>query len=81
MTNKFKPIGGVEPQSDVTIGRIDAVLRLTPDGIYRIDGRVIPVGNHAGLCVDDGQLVSGIHDTINNSVGLSGAVLGVDVPK
>ncbi|MFC0246400.1 hypothetical protein ACFOLL_04355 [Falsochrobactrum ovis] len=80
MTQHVGPIGGIDRQ-DITIGRIDAILRLTPDGIYRLDGRLIPVGDNPALGINDSQLVSKIHSRVNNGVSLGGAVLGADVPE
>ncbi|KEY05144.1 hypothetical protein [Brucella inopinata] len=74
------PIGG-EHRQTITIGRIDAVLRFTPDGIYRIDGRVIPVGDDPALSIDDRKFVSSVHSGTDNGISLGGAVLGVDVPE
>ena len=65
----------------IRIGTLVGSLFLEPDGVYRIDGRVIPVGNDTTLRVDDGKLVLGVHDGADDGVGLSGRAIGVNVPE
>lgn len=59
-------------------------LRRDPDGVYRIDGRVIPVrddGACAEVAVDHRKAIIPIHDRLNDSERLSGSVLGVNVKE
>lgn len=59
------------------IGRWD--LTLNPDGVYRVDGRVIPSADHPAFRVDDGEPVVGVHSGIDNAEGLGWAVLGAHI--
>lgn len=52
-----------------------------PDGIYLVDGRVIPVADHARAGVNDGQPVVGIQGHRNPSVSLVGVHIGADVEQ
>lgn len=56
-------------------------LRRGPDGVYRVDGRVIPVCYDAAGCVDDGKPVVAVHSGINDMKRRGGAVLGVYVEE
>mgnify|MGYP006873511011 CR=1 FL=1 len=59
-------------------------LRLEPNGVYRVDGRVIPVCDNCTNNVgadDDSQSIISIHGRQDVCVGLLGAVIGMDVEK
>lgn len=59
-------------------------LHTGPDGVYRIDGRVIPIRDDGPKVVggiDNGQAVVGVHDHSHAVIGLVGRQRGVDVEK
>lgn len=68
-------------KSSRIVGTISGNLWLEPNGIYRLDGWVVPVGHDATFGVDDRQLVEGQHNAVHNGVSLSGSVLGVNIPE
>ena len=70
----FEPVAG-----DGNAARF--ALTLCPDGVYRVDGRVIPVRDDSALSVDDGQPVVSIERKEDVSIGGLGSVLGVNVKK
>lgn len=70
--------GGIELE---LVGHLTGALFRSPDGIYSIKGRVIPVGHYAGGGIDNGKPISGVHNAPDNGVGLLGAVIGVHVPE
>lgn len=72
MTNQGQ-IGGPRPD------RFE--LRLGPDGVYRVNGRVIPIADDAAKGVDDCQLVPEIHLRADQRVSRSGVCLGVNVEQ
>lgn len=56
-------------------------LRREPNGIYRVDGRVIPVCDEGAEpigTVDDRQSVVRVHNTPNIGVSLLGSVAGMN---
>ena len=71
---KFSAIGGpaYEDRFKLTLG---------PDGIYRVDGRVIPAADHPAYRVDNGKPVIGVHGGVDNLKSPMGAVIGMNVPK
>lgn len=74
IAGKFPAIGG-----DGNAERF--ALRLVPDGVYRVDGRVIPVCDNAVLSVNDSQPVVSVHNSKNVGIGLLGSQLGVNVKE
>lgn len=73
----FAPISG-----DGNASRF--ALRLQPDGVYRVDGRVIPVADHSAKpvgCIDDSESVIGIHGCMNVCVGVLGRVGAVHIEQ
>ena len=56
-------------------------LRREPDGVYRIDGRVIPSAYDASLCVDHCDPVVGVHNGKNKVRGLVGVVGRVHIEQ
>lgn len=56
-------------------------LRLEPDGVYSVDGRFVPIRNYRAISLDNSQPVVSVHELNNGSVGLLGALLGVDVKQ
>lgn len=56
-------------------------LRHRPDGIYCVDGRVIPSANNASRSVDDRDLVVGITGGVDDVKRFRGGVLGVDIEQ
>lgn len=67
------PIDPNAKQSKI-VGNLSGVLWLEPNGVYRLDGWVIPVGHDPTLGVDDSELVSGVHGALNNGERLGGSV-------
>ncbi|MGY5779974.1 hypothetical protein [Rhizobium sp. LEGMi135b] len=61
------------------VGEVTGTLWREPNRVYRIDGRVIPVGHKATLGVDHCQSVVGVHNGQDMSVGLLGLEPGVHV--
>lgn len=57
-----------------------ALLR-KPDGVYLVDGRLVPVRHDSAVCLDDGQPVASVHGLDHDGVGLGCAVLGAHVEK
>lgn len=78
MAAKFAPVG-TQPNEYRLVGKIDGSLWLMPNGVYRLDGRVIPVGDDTAISDDHSQLVVGVHRGEDMSVGLLGSQLGVDI--
>lgn len=56
-------------------------LRRELDGVYRVDGRMIPVCDHCFGAIDDRESVVPIHDLKDVSVSLLGGHLGVHVKQ
>ena len=56
-------------------------LRREPDGVYRVDGRVVPIADDTTLGVDDRQAVVGVQRGSNMGVGRFGVMGRVDVEK
>lgn len=79
MSNEAGPVSPGEKQP-VRLGAYTAQvsLFLMPDGVYRIDGRLVPGADHAAAGVDNGQLVVGVHDAMNDGEGLGGASLDAE---
>lgn len=81
IAGEFPAIGGVNPFDLDVVYRVDGMLRRSPDGVYHIQGRVIPVRDNAALGVDNGQPVVGIHDGKDVCMGLLGSQVSVDVKE
>ena len=74
---QFPPIAG-----DGNAKRFE--LRCDPNGVYRVDGRVIPVAHDSTEItgsVDYGEPIIRIHNPDHLGIGLCGSVLGVNVEK
>lgn len=59
-------------------------LMCEPDGIYRVDGRVIPVADDCAQpisCVDHRKTIVRIHRLPYEGVGVLGRIAAVDVEK
>lgn len=56
-------------------------LRCLPDGVYLSDGRSIPVAYDAPISINNGKPVIGVHNRVNDSKCINGAVIGIDVEK
>ena len=54
-------------------------LRLRPDGVYFVEGRVIPVRDESSLALDNGEAVVRVHDRVDPSKDLGWGVLGVQI--
>lgn len=57
-----------------------ALLR-KPDGVYLVDGRLVPVRDDGAVGFDYGEPVVAIHDAEHGGVGVCGAVLGAHVEQ
>ena len=56
-------------------------LREDPDGVYRVDGRVIPVRDEAAVRDDNGEPVVGVQRLSDMGVGRLGREAGVNVEQ
>ena len=59
-------------------------LRREPNGVYRVDGRVIPVCDDRAESVggnDDGESVVCVHDAQDMRISRFGSVLGMNVEE
>lgn len=56
-------------------------LRLGPDGVYRVDGRIIPIADNSTLGINNSKPVIGVHGLANMSISQAGVELGVDVKQ
>jgi len=56
-------------------------LRLEPNGVYFVDGRVIPVRHDACGSVDNGKAIVPVHDGCNLREGLLGSLSRMDVEQ
>ena len=77
LENDFPPVSG-----DGNRGRF--ALRREPDGIYLVDGRVIPVRDDSakgGVTIDYSKPIVGIHGSEDSRINFSGSQLGVNVKK
>ena len=66
----------------VRVGTLVGSLWLEPNGVYRLDGRVVPVGHDSTKGVssnDHGKPVVGVHGGDDMGVSLIGSKIGVDV--
>ncbi|MDG4675657.1 hypothetical protein P9A16_31650 [Shinella sp. 838] len=63
------------------VGQISGTLWLEPNGVYRLDGWVVPVRDDPALRVNNSQPVGSSHGPQDDVVGLAGSVLGVNVPN
>lgn len=74
LNQKYPAISG-----DGNSGRF--ALLLEPDGVYRVDGRVIPVCDKAAISNDHSKPVVVVHDADNCVVGLLGSQFSVNIEK
>lgn len=63
------------------VGQITGVLWLEPNGVYRLDGRVVPVGGNPAMGIDNSELVVPVDSGGDVGERLRGAELGVNIPK
>lgn len=56
-------------------------LRRMPNGIYCIDGRIVPVRCDASDCIDDNQLIVRVNESGNMGKRLTGVKFGAHVEK
>jgi len=54
-------------------------LRRMPNGVYCVDGRIIPVADDAARRVNNGESVVNVSDRSKSRKHLRGSKLGVDV--
>jgi hypothetical protein len=81
-----EPIGTPQPDSHFTkYVSLDVTLRLKlrlgPNGIDCVEGRVIPSADDPLVSVDHDQPVVAVHGVDDRIVSLSGAMIGVDVEE
>jgi hypothetical protein len=56
-------------------------LCLGPDGVYRVDGRVIPSADHPSHRIDHNELVVVVHGSADQGKGILGRVGRVHVEQ
>ena len=56
-------------------------LHLGPDGVYRVDGRIIPSTDHPAHGVDNDQFVVKIHRGVHQRESLGGIVGRVHIEQ
>lgn len=82
MTESQKKPGSPKAPGPVELAPDRYDLTLGPDGVYRVDGRVIPVRDDRAKvirAVDDRKLVVGVHGGVYDGERLVGAVIGMNV--
>ncbi|WP_424982109.1 hypothetical protein [Maritalea sp. S77] len=70
----FKPISGDGNAERFT-------LRPMPNGVYSIDGRLIPIRDDSARSLNDSKSVVGVYSARNMGVSLGGAAAGMDVKE
>lgn len=74
MKNESFPVCGDGGQERFKLTR-------TPNGVYCVDGRSIPICDNGAISLNDGEPVIDIHGSNDNAIGICGAVLGVYIKK
>ena len=69
----------VEQIGGPTVDRFE--LRREPNGVYHVNGRVIPVSDDSIRTIDHGKSVVPVHDLQYSRIGLVGVERCVDVKK